>query len=105
MSKLANNSANFFKVDVWEAQGFIDGGVKRWNNVKNKPVGQKILVRTGRLRRSGQGRAVSSSRAYVTFDAPYASFVNAKRQFIGNSKELDAKNEKTITAHLDKILK
>ena len=103
MGRLGNNSKNFYQVDNWEAQGFIDGSVKKWKPVKDKPPGQKILVRTGRLRRSARSKVVRSNRAQVEFSAPYASYVNEERQFIGNSKTLDKENEKIIVKFMDEI--
>lgn len=103
MKQLGNNSKNFFQVKNWEAQGFIDRSTRRWQPVKNKPPGQKILVVTGRLRRSARSYVTSRTRARVEFSAPYASYVNADRQFIGNSARLDKENEKIIRNFMTKI--
>ena len=103
MAQLGNNSKNFFQVDNWEAQGFIDKSVKKWKPVKNKPTGQKILVRTGRLRRSGTSKVTGRGRAVVEFTAPYASYVNEDRPFVGDSHALDKENAKIITNFMTKI--
>lgn len=103
LRQLGNNSLNFFKVENWEAQGFIDRIVRKWKQVEGKPAGQKILVRTGRLRRSGRSKVVSSTRAQAIFDAPYASYVNKDRPFVGKSETLDKQNEKLITRFVNRI--
>jgi hypothetical protein len=102
-TKIGNQSKNFFQVDVWEAQGFIDDQVEPWKPVPNKPPGQKILVRTGRLRRSAGFTVGVKSRVTIFFNTQYASFVNKLRQFIGNSRRLDSKNMRTIEKHITRI--
>lgn len=103
LRELANNSLNFFKVDVFEAQGFIDRGIQRWKPRKNnRDPGRKLNVKTGRLRNSGQITSISIYRARIAFTAPYADFVNAERQFIGDSAELDKQNEEIVLNYVDR---
>ncbi len=103
--QIANNSKNFFQVKNWEAQGFIDEGVDKWRPVEGKPAGQKILVRTGRLRRDVIVRVLNRIRSEIVFGAPYASFVNKLRQFVGKSRTLDRENEQIITKFIGRLLR
>ena len=105
MRRLGNNSKNFFVIDNFEAQGFIDDGVEKWKPVKTKLAGQRILIDKGRLRRSGRSRVVRVNRAVVSFEAPYASFVNKTRQIIGDSVTLDGQNRVIVERHYNAIFK
>ncbi len=106
LDAIANESLNFFKVDVWEAEGFIDQGVKRWP--KRKPntkrnQGRRLLVDTGKLRQSGRVlQRTPGVSARVGFPLPYAGRHNQgdktlpQRKFIGQSDELDKRSIRIV---------
>lgn len=105
IARLGNNTKNFFQITNFEAQGFIDTRVKRWKPVATKKPGEKILVRTGRLRRSATSTVKSPTRAEVSFQAPYASYVDRSRQIVGKSATLDKQNRKIIERHFLTVFK
>jgi len=97
MRKIAKNSVNFFKDDVFEAQGFIDNSVKRW--VPSKKSRGKTLIKTGRGRNSIRESSVTEKKIRIRANAPYINFHQtgtrtlAKRKFMGKSNRLDAQNK------------
>jgi phage gpG-like protein len=109
---MAITARDFFKVDVFEAQGFIDGGVKRWpprKKEKKKDRGRKILVKTGKGRRSIRSRVMSANTARVMAHAVYMGYHNRgdkpqpKRQFMGDSRELNKKLIERIDLFMSKL--
>ena len=108
---MAVNSLNFFKVDVFNAEGFIDSSVNRWERRKNGDSTRRMLVKTGRMRQSGKVAFVTPIKARIEFTAPYSSFHNKgskhlpKRQFVGHSKKLNEQNEKILLNYVNTILK
>lgn len=113
MRRLANESVNFFKNDVFEAQGFIDEGVTKWQGRKSKRdnEGRKILVKTGRGRQGIKAVVIRPHMAIIDSTVPYMAYHNTgtkrlpKRQFIGKSKRLERLHRKTIAQHLAKLFK
>lgn len=96
---------DFFQNDVFEAEGFIDRGLSPWTpSQRALKDGGKTLQDTGRLRRSARMQVTSNKRVEVSFNTPYAVFVNNTRQYIGDSKRLNKKLEKAIIKHIAKIL-
>lgn len=108
LKEVANNSVNFFKVKVFDAQGFIDKSVNKWDEVKGKKGG-KILVKSGNMRQSGKTIFVNSKKARIGFTAHYSSYHNEgagnlkKRQIIGDSEQLDKENKKIIDSFIETI--
>jgi phage gpG-like protein len=114
VDSLANEAVNFFKIDVFEAEGFIDQGVKRWP--KRKPgtkrnSGRRLMVDTGRLRQSGRVlRKVPGVSARVGYPVHYAGYHNEgskdlpKRQLVGTSYELDRRSNRVIRAKMGNLL-
>jgi phage gpG-like protein len=82
---LAGNMAlNFFQ-DSWDREGFIDQRYKRWPDRK-KSAGRKsrkLLVKSGRLRRSLRMQ-VSGSRIRIFTDVPYAEAHNEGTNISGS---------------------
>lgn len=74
---LGNTALNFFD-DSWTRQGFVDQRRERWaprkSNDKRKG-NRKILVQSGRLRRSLRMRT-RGSRVIISTDVPYAQVHN-----------------------------
>ncbi len=101
--KLGNNTLNLFQVRNFNAQGFIDDTVRKWKKVRSKKPGERILIRTGRLRRSGKVRVQRASRALVMFDVKYASYVNKERPIVGSSKTANRESRTIIERHYRKI--
>lgn len=109
MRKIAKNSVNFFKDDVFEAQGFIDQGVEKWKPRKKQRPG-KTLVKTGRGRASIREKEVTSNKATIQAGAKYMSYHNngtknlPQRKFMGNSARLDKQNNRILNDEFGRIL-
>jgi phage gpG-like protein len=110
---MANNAINFFKVEVFDKQGFIDKKLEPWKPRKAKSkrnAGRKILVDTGRLRQSITVIERNAEMVKVGTNVPYAEYHNKgtenlpQRQFIGISEKLNRINKKTLALYSDKIL-
>jgi phage gpG-like protein len=109
------NSAKSFFVENFRKQGFDDKNVERWQPRKkaDKRAGRAILVKTGDLRRSiirnPANRAALSIK--ISTDLVYAARHNnglkgmPKRQFIGDSYNLNERIKKIIVKRLDNTFK
>jgi phage gpG-like protein len=109
------NSAKSFFVENFRKQGFDDKNVERWQPRKkaDKRAGRAILVKTGDLRRSiirnPANRAALSVK--ISTDLVYAARHNnglkgmPKRQFMGDSYNLNERIKKIIVKRLDKTFK
>jgi phage gpG-like protein len=71
---VGNAAVNFYK-DSWNRSGYIDQGIKKWPPRKRSASRARILVRTGRLRRSIRYRT-TGSRIHLFTDVPYAQIHN-----------------------------
>lgn len=107
---IAITSTNFFK-DNFKEQRFVNlKSGRRWKKLKRPRKDgsiKPILVDTGNLKKSGKWHVVSESRAFVIFNAPYASFHNKGvkgrlpvRKFSGRSKKLNLRVEKLIDRYI-----
>jgi phage gpG-like protein len=109
------NAAKSFFVENFRKQGFDDKNVEKWKPRKkaDKRAGRAILVKTGDLRRSiirnPANRAALSVK--ISTDLVYAARHNnglkgmPKRQFIGDSYNLNERIKKIIVKRLDKTFK
>jgi phage gpG-like protein len=109
------NAAKSFFVENFRKQGFDDKSVERWQPRKkaDKRAGRAILVKTGDLRRSiirnPANRAALSVK--ISTDLVYAARHNdglkgmPKRQFMGDSYNLNERIKKIIVKRLDKTFK
>ena len=109
------NSAKSFFVENFRKQGFDNKSVERWQPRKkaDKRAGRAILVKTGDLRRSiirnPANRAALSVK--ISTDLVYAARHNnglkgmPKRQFMGDSYNLNERIKKIIVKRLDKTFK
>lgn len=118
------NTARVFFIDNFRKQGFDDKTVQKWKprKVQDKRAGRAILVKTGDLRRSiirnPANRAALTVK--ISTDLAYAkihndggmgkaygkhSFKMPKRQFIGDSYNLNEKVKAVIVKRLDKVFK
>jgi phage gpG-like protein len=112
---VASDIRNYF-VNSFRRQGF-DG--QKWQEVKrrekeNQTAKDKkpILIQTGRLRRSVNEsiRKTTWDEIVLGIDTPYAKYHNEgtdkipKRQFMGQSKELDEKVKNRIEKTIKKII-
>jgi phage gpG-like protein len=86
---MANNAVTYFKVTSFDKKSF-DG--KAW--VPNKvQTGRQQLVKTARMRNSISVLKRSKNSRLVWTNVPYAKYQNNdKHEFIGRSRELEAKN-------------
>lgn len=108
LSKIANNTVNYFQSDVFDSQGAAIGN--RWKqSERSKKDGGKTLQKTGRGKRSIKEKILSDSRAVISAQAEYMGYHqtgagnNPKRQFMGNSKRLLDQNEQIINRELSKL--
>jgi phage gpG-like protein len=124
---IANQSLNHYLEGFRKGGGQTDASINGWKKRKLKlrdfaskgrktrqrarrQKGRAILVDTGQLRNDLQ--VISRSRREIVLGTkriPYAARHNEglnmpKREFIGDSRELNEKNMKRITKELDKIL-
>jgi len=109
------NAAKSFFVENFRKQGFDDKNVERWQPRKkaDKRAGRAILVKTGDLRRSiirnPANRAALSVK--ISTDLVYAARHNnglkgmPKRQFMGDSYNLNERIKKIIVKRLDNTFK
>jgi phage gpG-like protein len=109
------NTAKVFFVDSFRKQGWDDKNVQKWKprKVADKRAGRAILVKTGDLRRSiirnPANRAALTVK--ISTDLAYAARHNdglkgmPKRQFMGDSYNLNEKVKAVIVKRLDKIFK
>lgn len=117
-TKLANEAKNHF-LKSFRDQGFTDNSLQRWKPRKsNRDVGRGILIKTGKLRRSIKVSSVSWNRVVIgSYGLKYASVHNygemagrgkgfkmPKRQFIGNSKQLEKRMKNMVNTEFGKIL-
>lgn len=107
---VGNVARNHF-LDNFKNKGFVNGGVLAWKKRKDSRNTRSLLVKTGRLKQSIRVKRYNSNEVVIGTDTPYASYHNEgterlpKRQFIGDSKELDAKVKATIIQEIDKLFK
>ena len=117
-TKLANEAKNHF-LKSFRDGGFTDRNLSKWKprkaNAKNN-IGRGILVKTGNLRRSIKVRYVSFDKVIIgSYGLDYAAthnyglnvrgFKMPKRQFIGNSVQLENRMKKMVNSDFCKILK
>ncbi len=107
------NTAKVFFVESFRKQGFDDKNVQKWKprKVADKRAGRAILVKTGDLRRSiirnPANRAALTVK--ISTDLVYAARHNnglknmPKRQFMGDSYNLNKKVKAVIVKRLDKV--
>jgi len=116
------NTARVFFIDNFRKQGFDDKNVQKWKprKVADKRAGRAILVKTGDLRRSiirnPANRAALTVK--ISTDLAYAKIHNEggmgkaygkhafkmpKRQFMGDSYNLNEKVKAVIVKRLDKV--
>ena len=107
------NTAKVFFVESFRKQGWDDKSVQKWKprKVADKRAGRAILVKTGDLRRSiirnPANREALSIK--ISTDLVYAARHNnglknmPKRQFMGDSYNLNEKVKAVIVKRLDKV--
>jgi hypothetical protein len=106
---LGANGVKMFKVNNFEAQGFIDSGVSRWKKKKAND-GRKTLVKTSVMRNTIFYKVVRGKIEFGTL-AKYGRRHNEgldgmpKRQFMGESAALNKINGRTIGLFIKKIMK
>lgn len=118
--KLANDIQTHFLRGFQRGGGSTDASIGGWTKRKTsrsarerkRSVGRALLVRSGKLRADIKKKKISSSKVIVgTSVIPYAGFINegtpnmVQREFIGDSRILEAKITKRITREIDKMFK
>lgn len=113
LNAMGNNAVNFFKVENFNAESFIDEPPKRWEPRKSKKdnAGRRLLVKTGRGRASIKILSRDGRSVKVGTLVPYMKFHNkgtkdlTQRQFIGNSQILYRRNGRVIYELIDRTIK
>lgn len=109
---VANNSLNHYLQGFRQGGGQTDEG--KWQARKRgapRDTSRNILVDTGALRRDIRIRRTTFRSIIIgTARIAYARRHNEgldmpKREFLGESKELDKKNTKLVTKRINKIMK
>lgn len=118
--KIANDVQSHFLKGFRRGGGSTDASIGGWKKRKpsrsirerKRSVGRALLVRTGKLRADIKKRKVTFRKIIVgTRSLPYAGYINEgtenmpQREFIGDSRILEAKIKRKITRELDKIFK
>ena len=129
-NKIIKGEAANFVTENFEKEGFQNGGLQKWKPRK-KPetvnegtrksdgskAGRALLKQTGKLKRQATHPKVVGNHVDFVFTMPYAEvhneglqagrgagFTMPKRQFIGQSKDLDARVQKKAIDFLNKKL-
>ena len=109
MRTLGANGIRHFKIVNFEAQGFVDSSLDRWQP-KRKKDGRKTLVGKTSILRNTIGYNVVGNNINFHSLAPYARKHNEglegmpKRQFMGDSAKLNKKNNIAIQRAIKKIM-
>jgi len=100
----------------FKAEGFVDDTLQRWPKLRApKPSGKKILVRTGRMKRTTRIVGRTRNNVSITTPVPYAGIHNRPvgemktyeggrypgRMFMGHSKVLARATQKMIVTRLN----
>ncbi len=108
LTKIANNTVNYFQGEVFDSQGAAIGS--RWKQSdRSKKDGGKTLQKTGRGKRSIKEHILSDSKAVIYPDAEYMKYHqtgagnNPKRQFMGNSSKLLKQNKSIVDREMAKL--
>lgn len=104
LPRLAGNTAlNFFK-DSWSKEGFTDVRLERWPARKvNDGARRRLLVQTGRLRRSLR-MTHTTTRVVISTDVPYAQIHNEGGQVKGTVKvKAHTRQGRPVRAHNRKV--
>jgi phage gpG-like protein len=108
---MTNDAATYFKTLVFNREGFDVQPQGRWKKRKKetkKTIGKKILVSSGRMRRS----ITANSRGNVgviSTNVPYAQYHMEgtknmpQRKFMGDSRILNGKFELKINRVLNRV--
>lgn len=109
---IGNNSVNFFKVEVFDAQAWLNWPVQRWKPRKDQSdrPSRRILVDTGAGRQSIHIAQISQNSVTIRAEAEYMRYHNTgtpnmpKRQFMGDSKILNKQNQAILAKQMRGIL-
>ncbi len=124
---VGKNAVDHF-TENFQQEGFVNNGLESWEDVKRRTnpkitgakASRSILTGdTGDLGMSTQYKDASNGQTAIYSDLPYSTAHNEgtttagrnrnvkipKRQFIGDSEELDKKNMEDLKKNIDKILK
>ncbi|HMN89778.1 MAG TPA: phage virion morphogenesis protein [Saprospiraceae bacterium] len=104
---VGNTAVNFYK-DSWNREGFIDTKISKWKPRKRTTGKQRrILVKSGRLRRSLRYRNLSRVVAIFT-DVPYAQVHNeggklTARQKVKAHTRKTKRGSTTVKSHIRNV--
>ena len=109
VQNIGNNGVKMFKLNNFNAQGFIDSGVNRWIPKKKKDGRKTLVGKTGNLRNTINYTATTKRIKFGTL-TPYGKRHNEglngmpKRQFMGDSTALNALNKSAILKYIKNIM-
>jgi phage gpG-like protein len=104
LSKIANNTVNYFQNDVFDSEGAAIGS--RWP--ASKKSSGKTLVKTGAGKRSIDSRIIGN-KATIKPSVKYMEYHqkgsgnNPVRKFMGSSAKLDRQNKNIINKEMAKL--
>lgn len=122
LTEMGNEAKNHF-VKSFRDGGFTDKNLQKWKPRKDRGArsqGRAVLVKSGNMRRSIIRRPVNKSNLSVVIstDVPYSAvhnfglragrgkgFIMPKRQFIGDSYQLNEKVKKIIIRNTNKAFR
>ena len=109
VQNIGNNGVKMFKLNNFNAQGFIDSGVNRWMPKKKKDGRKTLVGKTGNLRNTINYTATTKMIKFGTL-TPYGKKHNEglngmpKRQFMGDSTALNSLNKSAILKYIKNIM-
>ena len=103
LTKVANNTVNYFQGKVFDTEGAAIGS--RWKqSERSKKDGGKTLTKTGKGKRSIKETIKSDTRATIAAEVKYMNHhQTGTRPFMGNSKKLLSENEEIINKEMAKL--
>ncbi len=114
--KVVANEALNFALDNWKKQAFQGAVTEPWKKRKDpnkwgkvKRPGRGLLVDSGRLRRAGRVKSITSSTATLVWNVPYASAHNNGINGLGIIQNVNSftrkrgKKTQTVSAHTRRI--
>jgi phage gpG-like protein len=99
---VGNTAVNYYK-SSWDKEGYVDGRFSKWKPRKVADRRRRLLVKSGRLRRSVRYRTMSRAVAIFT-DVPYAQVHNeggkvAARQSVRAHTRRTKRGSAKVKAH------
>lgn len=112
LEKMANEAVNHAKVTNFDREAFVDDQTDKWPARKSRRdnAGRRLLVKTGKLRQSIRILSRASNKIQIGTLVHYGKYHNfgtkrlPKRQFLGDSRVVDRKNNKILQGYIHYII-